>query len=288
MTGTIAPVPPPHGATGTRTFARFENNWNHNLSVAHQSARPENFAFVQDGALFIGINLPGGNVARLSEWSTVVKADADWVTENFKQYGGQVHTAVVFAHAYPDGDRQPVGDALVSAAKDFGKPVLFMQGDLHSWKVDKPFSASNITRVVADNGSPSVRVTLTGDPSKPFLFERDPATSTSLAMSAALQSETVVTITASTAVASEDGLIGSFTITRTGDQDLQKSAKTQGNPESLQHAASECSSMPDEKSSPVGTLFELSRSDNGVRQVKGETERNGTKWDSPNVLYSGH
>jgi hypothetical protein len=156
-------------------FLGIEDNWNHDFNVLRQTARPENFAFVENAVLFIGLNLPGGDVRPIDNWDTVVEADANWITQCFNQFGGQVHTVVLFAQAYPNDARQPAGDALVEAAQAFDKPVLFMMGDLHLWTVDNPFAdALNITRVIVDAGSPSVRVTVTGDPSNPYVFDRTP------------------------------------------------------------------------------------------------------------------
>ena len=39
---------------------RLDENWSHSLNVLRQSVREENFAFVQSGVLFMGINLVGG------------------------------------------------------------------------------------------------------------------------------------------------------------------------------------------------------------------------------------
>jgi hypothetical protein len=157
------------------SFSRFEDNWAHSLQVARQSVRPENFAFVQGGVLFIGINLVGGRVHDSNEWSRRMTDDANWVNENFDRYGSQITSAVVFGHAFPSGARQLFGSAFVSAAQELAKPILYMQGDTHSWTIDHPFSAApNITRVVVDAGVPSVRLTVNGRLPNPFQFDRSP------------------------------------------------------------------------------------------------------------------
>ncbi|NLX97378.1 MAG: cadherin-like domain-containing protein, partial [Rhodopirellula sp.] len=157
---------------------RLEENWSSSFTVLRQSVREENFAFVQSGVLFVGINLVGGSVHDADEWSQRMTDDANWVTENFNNFGSQITSAVVFGHAFPDptgDDRQQFGRDFVAAAQDFGKPVLYMMGDEHHWLLDHPYNdAPNVTRVIVDQGVPSVRVTVTHDPTNPFNFDRSP------------------------------------------------------------------------------------------------------------------
>ena len=105
--------------------------------------------------------------------------NADWVNENLANFGSQVTSAVVFGHAFPDptgGDRQEFGEAFVAAAQNFGKPILYAMGDDHHFLLDNPFSnAPNITRLVVDQGVPSIRVTVTHDATTPFLFDQTPS-----------------------------------------------------------------------------------------------------------------
>jgi hypothetical protein len=156
-------------------FARFDENWTDPFTVTRQAQRDENFAFVHGGVLFIGLNLVGGSVHDSQEWAQRMQHNSQWLSANFATYRDQVSTAVVFAHAFPDGARQAFGDAFVTAAQQFGKPILYLMGDKHSWKLDKPFSAAqNVTRVIVDQGAPSVRVTVTHDPASPFAFDRTP------------------------------------------------------------------------------------------------------------------
>ena len=110
-----------------------------------------------------------------NEWSERMTDDANWVNQNFNNFGAQVSSAVVFGHAFPGGKREQFGDAFVTASQNFGKPVLYMMGDRHSWELNNPFpEAPNIPRVTVDSGVPSVRVTITHDAAQPFLFDRSP------------------------------------------------------------------------------------------------------------------
>lgn len=155
---------------------RLDEHWSHNFNISRQPIREENFAFVHQGVLFIGINLVGGNVHDASEWAQRMTDDANWVSDNFSAFKGQVTSAVVFAHAFADpnqGDRQQFGQDFVAAADAFGKPILYLMGDLHNWDVNHPYvEAPNVTRVTVNSGVPSVRVTVTHDPGNPFAFDQ--------------------------------------------------------------------------------------------------------------------
>jgi hypothetical protein len=157
---------------------RLEENWSTSFTVLRQSVREENFAFMHSGVLFIGINLVGGSVHDANEWSQRMTDNANWVNQNFNNFTSQATSAVVFGHAFPDpsgGDRQQFGQDFVTAAQNFGKPILYMMGDDHSWLVDNPYPAApNVTRVTVDQGVPSVRVSISDDPTDPFAFDQSP------------------------------------------------------------------------------------------------------------------
>ncbi len=135
--------------------------------VDAQAARPENFSFVRDGVLFIGLNYVSGSP------SSVTQADADWVNDRFAAYGGSVRAAVLLAQKEPGG---VLFDAVKSRGHAFGKPVLYMHGDGHDWEHDTAFfGESNMLRVQVERGSsshPPVQVTVTS--AGQFQFDQDP------------------------------------------------------------------------------------------------------------------
>jgi hypothetical protein len=63
---------------------------------------PENFAFLHEGILFIGINLVGGVIHDQAEWDARHAADLDWIDKNFEETKNQADLLVVFGHADPD------------------------------------------------------------------------------------------------------------------------------------------------------------------------------------------
>jgi hypothetical protein len=88
-----------------------------------------------------------------------------------------VRAAVIFSQDGPgDSDQSPFFTPFRAAAATFGKPVLFLHGDGHTWIMDHPWPEPNILRVQVNNGGDEdpVQVTVNMDPTKPFVLLRDP------------------------------------------------------------------------------------------------------------------
>jgi uncharacterized repeat protein (TIGR02543 family) len=177
--------PPQAWTYWAQYFMGFENNFCGAPATEHQSIRPENFAFVRNGVLFIGINLVGGTVHDWNEWNTRMQQDADWVNQQFQAKVSQVRAAVIFAQAGPNWKRDLFFTQFRQSAATFAKPVLFMHGDGHTWIQDQPFPEPNILRVQVDDGGPTVlpvQVTISSDTTlNMFSFERNPWSGSSLA-----------------------------------------------------------------------------------------------------------
>jgi len=137
-------------------FLGIEENFCDIWPVDAQATHPENFSFVRDGVLFLGLNFVSGGP------KSVTQADADWVNAQFGAYGGSVRAAVLLAQKEPGG---VLFDAVKSRGRAFAKPVLYMHGNGHSWKVDTSFfGESNMLRVQVARGTashPPVQVTVT-------------------------------------------------------------------------------------------------------------------------------
>jgi len=162
----------------TQYFLNFENNFCGAPAEERQSVRPENFAFIRSGVLFIGLNLVGGTIHDQNEWNTRMQQDADWVGEQFQAKINQVRGAVIFAQAGPNFKRTLFFDQFRQHAATFGKPVLFMHGDGHTWIQDQPFPEPNILRVQVDDGGSTVQpvqVTVALDTTlSMFVFKQNP------------------------------------------------------------------------------------------------------------------
>ena len=158
-------------------FQNFEQNFCNPPATVHQKGRPENWAFIASGALFIGVNLVYGG-------DSVVEPAAAWVQQQLETRTTQVRVAVVLAHFNPNFNTS-FSVPFRRAAAAFGKPVLFMHGHGHAWSVRSPFPEKNILRVQVDKGSVEdpVEVTVTMDassPAKAFLLKRNPWSSLTL------------------------------------------------------------------------------------------------------------
>jgi len=152
-------------------FMDFQLNFCSAPITEKQAIRPENFAFVNKGVLFIGINLVSGVS------SAIKNDDAAWVEQQFQEKVAQVRGAVIFSQCGPPG-KTTFFDRFVPAAQTFAKPILFLHGDGHTWIQDYPWptTAPNVLRVEVDNGGDEepVQVTVTTDPQDMFIFLRNP------------------------------------------------------------------------------------------------------------------
>jgi len=160
-------------STWKQYFINYEQNFCGATATVHQTARPENWAFVKDGVLFVGINMVGG--------SSPYQLDADWITQQFEANVAQVRAAVILSHLAPDKSTT-FSTPFRQAAATFAKPVLFLHGHGHAWSTSYPFPEPNIFRVQVDNGAAEdpVEVTVTMDMTSPataFVLKRDPWTS---------------------------------------------------------------------------------------------------------------
>jgi hypothetical protein len=156
------------------TFAEFAQNWNGAPVVQRQETRIENFAWVQDRVLFVGINLVGGDVHDEDEWATRMEDDARWVESNFAAEAGNIDAAVLFSHATLGDNQAPFLARFRAASATLGLPVLYIQGDQHAWRQERPWDEQNILRVAleADGADPVVvSVHASGET---FRFERNP------------------------------------------------------------------------------------------------------------------
>jgi len=89
-----------HGVTNNDHSDVYGNNHG-SVSVSHQEMREENFKFLDNGVLFIGIHLVDGQVPDWNAWNTRVDEDVIWTEGNIIQYQGQYRAVVIFGHSPP-------------------------------------------------------------------------------------------------------------------------------------------------------------------------------------------
>lgn len=158
-------------------FLHFNENWTFEPTVAYQKERIENFSWVKDKVLFIGINLVGSNVHDSAEWQTRLSDNGNWIKKQMQEQKDKVTAAVIFGHANIteiEPDKFKIfTDTFRAASHTFKKPVLFVHGDGHIWFQNKPWPETNISRLQIDGGSKAVKITVDTKLSSPFIFDRN-------------------------------------------------------------------------------------------------------------------
>ena len=176
---------------------------NRSLKLERQSGRyreyREHLRWIAADVLFVGVNVQGSN-NNLGRTPAMDAEHRARMAAVFAWLEGSVRLAerhrlagmLIFAQGDPDfeGKMQRKGsngfadfrNALRDLALRFGKPVLFVNGDTHLYKLDQPIAdpatgrpLQNFTRVVVF-GSPQTRWVRAGiTPSSPRLFQVSPA-----------------------------------------------------------------------------------------------------------------
>jgi len=155
-------------------FLRFDQRWHHRLRVFRQLEREENFSFVRNHVLFVGLNLVGGLVHDEAEWKLRLEQNLVWTKRNLDRFDDEIGSAVIIGHCQPAKQHEPYFHGLVEKAAEFAKPILYLHGDGHVWIHDRPFTAKNILRVQVDSGekAPPVKVSVSDSATDPFTFDR--------------------------------------------------------------------------------------------------------------------
>lgn len=136
-------------------FLHFYNRFGKALSwtVDHQATRAENFAFYRKRILFIGVHIVGGDIKDEKEWNDRLKDSLRWTKVSLEKYT-KTNVVVIFAHAAPTKKHRYYFDGLSKIANtNKGIDFLYLHGDHHRWKEDRPFDANNIKRVMLDQGA---------------------------------------------------------------------------------------------------------------------------------------
>ena len=157
-------------------FLHFNENWTFEPVITYQQERTENFSWIDNQVLFIGVNLVGSQVHDSLEWNNRLTQNGLWIKKLLEEQVNKVEAMVVFGHANiveagPDKFK-PFTDLFRAAAKSFGKPVLMVQGDGHFWIKNKPWEEQNITRLQIDGRDTAVKITVDTTLEYPFAFDR--------------------------------------------------------------------------------------------------------------------
>jgi hypothetical protein len=154
-------------------------------------AHPENRMWLRSRVRFVTLNVPGSHnnvgfdAANDREARCRDEANRQWLERAVGSSEGDGTRALVIAlQADPWATTTPVYEALLAqvarAAEHLGKPVLFVHGDSHTYRLDAPFfdasgrTIGNLTRLETF-GSPFVGwVEVSVDPDNPRVFGFEP------------------------------------------------------------------------------------------------------------------
>jgi len=179
-----------------QTALKLERQSDHPGTDARFRQYRENVRWVADGALFIGLNVPGSNnnFGRTpqmdAEHAQRGAANAAWLEQGFELAQRKRYAAVfIVIQANPDFDlsflrRVNRADGYAAFKQEllahtlaFGKPVVLVHGDTHRFRVDQPlFDPTTLKRVeqftrIESFGSPFVDwIKVTIDPANPKLI----------------------------------------------------------------------------------------------------------------------
>jgi len=185
------------------------------LRVTSQTEMPgyerfvENQLFVQSGAVFSMLHVVGSNndlqpwfaagetpeqrAERIAEYNGRIDADLAWLDRTFALAASRGAPGVVVAmqadmwdafsvlNRLPLNGFDPIVQRLAVLAREFGKPVLVLQGDSHRFTVDRPLAngspvhntqiaAPNLTRIVVEGETASEYLRLRVDATSPAVF----------------------------------------------------------------------------------------------------------------------
>ena len=164
------------------------------IPLARQSADyPENVRWSYGGATFLGLNVPGPNNNRdeaPGEYERRNEANLGWMREGFERAAAEESSALMVVlqanpgFELPPEERTGYNDLLAALEEEtvaFGKPVVLVHGDTHTFRIDKPMASStsgerveNFTRLETF-GSPTVGWVRAGvDTSDPEVFTFEP------------------------------------------------------------------------------------------------------------------
>ena len=120
------------------------------LSEIRSDSLPENFYFLKDSILFIGINNVGGKVHDTLEWKSRTQFNIKWIKNANAKYL-ESKRIIIFSHAAP---RKDFGlyQFMDDFTKTLNKDLWWVQGDIHTFTINPIWQQLNYTRAITDNG----------------------------------------------------------------------------------------------------------------------------------------
>lgn len=168
--------PNPESAWNTwyDTFKNFDLEFDKPFEVERHVDREENFAFVKQGVLFIGVHVVNGRIVDKIDQQARNAANFDWIFKRVTEYQDDVRAIVVFGNARPGHPQnQAFFDNTVSFLDVFGLPSVYVHSNPGNAGVEEysPFANSkNVVAVQAQSGGldPPLRINV-GFGKRPFI-----------------------------------------------------------------------------------------------------------------------
>jgi hypothetical protein len=147
------------------SFSYFDSNFGKSFDVQRRVDREENFAFVNQGVLFIGVHVVNGRIVDEIDQEARNAANFDWIFKRVSENQNDVRAIVVFGNARPGHPQnEDFFTKIVSFLDVFDLPSAYIHGNSGNGGVEEVAFADskNVISVQAQNGgeAPPLRITV--------------------------------------------------------------------------------------------------------------------------------
>lgn len=167
--------PDPNAAwnSWSESFSFFDSNFDKPFEVQRRVNQQENFAFVNQGVLFIGVHVVNGRIVDEIGQEARNAANFDWIFKRVNENQNKVRAIVVFGNARPGHPQnEDFFTKIVSFLDVFGLPSAYIHGNSGDGGVEEVAFADskNVISVQAQNGgqTPPLRITVSFG-NRPFI-----------------------------------------------------------------------------------------------------------------------
>jgi hypothetical protein len=128
-------------------FIDYEKKWNFPWQVKRQTIRPENFSFVYNRILYMGLNVFGGTIQPF-DVDERFSDNLNWAKDNVNQHNDEIEVVFIFANAGPTPTNVPFFTELTVLVNDwvemYDLRVVYMKQGNYGFSVndnalDTPF-----------------------------------------------------------------------------------------------------------------------------------------------------
>lgn len=110
-------------------FGTFESNFKDNFVINRQLRRKENFSFLRNDILFLGLHLVGGYNNSQLEWDARLHDDVNWMESMVTMNRDSFNKVVLFGNARPGPKNQFFFEALSGFLGPYELPVIYIHAN---------------------------------------------------------------------------------------------------------------------------------------------------------------